>query len=258
MDVRSNLRQDTVIVTTTWYNWESESNRLRARVALRAVREAVGLGYEIVVVDGGSPKEFVSKLKSLGARVYRQKDKGMGIARREAMRWALKLEGEVMVWMEPEKAPLVSMLQRVVRPILDGEVDLAIAGRKSLGSYPTEQQHGEWLINRYWQLLTGNDWDISFGPRVWKTKFTDYFLSYDGRFGDKWDSIFIPVMEMLEDGRRVEEVEVDYRHPKELVKIEEGDLGFLEKRVEQLSRLVKALKGEWKSMDKRKKFVLRG
>jgi glycosyltransferase involved in cell wall biosynthesis len=235
------MNNKVVIVTTTWYDLGKESDRLRAGVALRTVEKAIELGYEIVVVDGGSDGEFVGEMKKSGARVCVQKEKGMGVGRREAMRRALGLRKKAMVWMEPEKEPLVRLLDKVVEPIIEGKADLVVPKRESMNSYPAEQQHSEWLINRYWQLLIEKKLDICFGPRAWGVELTGYFLNYNGEYGDKWEAIFITVMEMLRDGKRVVGVEVDYEHPRELTKIEQGNIEFVEKRIEQLGGLVKAM-----------------
>ncbi len=77
--------------------------------------------------------------------------------------------------------------------------------------------------------------------RKWRKELSDYFLNYNGEYGDKWDSIFIPVMNAIFDGKRVSGVEVEYTHPHKQTEMEEHNLTFYRKRVEQLENLMTSL-----------------
>ena len=63
-----------------------------------------------------------------------------------------------------------------------------------------------------------------------------------------WDSIFIPVMDIIFDGKKVMRVEVDYTNPAKQTEIEENDPTFLEKREKQLQTLKYALKRHWNKL----------
>lgn len=231
-----------VIATTTF----SKAIDLRSRLAVRTVKEAGRIGYSIVVVDGGSAKEFREELLACGVLLFDEAAKGMGPSRRQAMREAAKLAGEdgIVVWMEPEKHTFVSELHKVMTPLLKGEADLIVPARKSLSSYPPEQEHAERIGNLAFKYLFGREFDPWFGPRAMNQKALGYFLDYRGEYGDKWDSIFIPVLRAMKGGLRVESVEVDYSHPHEQTAEEIGRVDFLLKRVEQLLNLVPALEHE--------------
>lgn len=93
--------------------------------------------------------------------------------------------------------------------------------------------------------MTGHGLDMWSGTRTFHRDLARYFTGYDGSCGDRWESIFIPVMDMISDGRRVVPVEIDYVHPAEQTKLETGDPYFDKKRLEQLDVLTYALEYYW-------------
>lgn len=78
-------------------------------------------------------------------------------------------------------------------------------------------------------------------------KALEYFLAYQGDYGDGWDCIFIPVLRAIAAGLKVIGVPVDYIHPPEQTQ-EEGTLMTVVKRVEQLQNLVPAIVAEAKKL----------
>ncbi|MEK6833306.1 MAG: hypothetical protein AABY32_04615, partial [Nanoarchaeota archaeon] len=109
-----------------------------------------------------------------------------------------------------------------------------------------------------WRELTGTDLDVWSGPRTWRRELSDYFLDYDGMYhsyinkenkeifyGDNWDSIFIPVMQAILDGKKVEGIKINYTHPPEQTALEEGNYEYTIKRLDQLNNLVPAFTDYW-------------
>ncbi len=237
-----------VISSTTFYK---ESDEVRAQLALRFAAEARRLGYPLVVVDGGSPADFISALREEKAVVlseirlpeFEGKRQPFGPGRRQAMAEAAKLAGEdgIVAWVEPEKVDMVRHLGELTEQF-DGRANLVIPRRLSLASYPSDQQFAEPLGNNAFRLITGRELDMWFGPRIMDQEALKRFLSYDGRFSDMWDSIFVPVLECLRDGLMIKDVQVSYTHPREQTAEEEGSLDYLEKRIVQLGNIVPALR----------------
>lgn len=240
------LSDKVVIATTTFYKPDLESDIFRAESAKGMIRSATDLGYRVVVVDGGSSDELLKEFEVYGANVYVSLGSGMGISRRHAIQLACNVGREIIAWTEPEKGGYIKELVKTVEPILSFSTDIIIPRRKSLSSYPTIQRHTEIAGNLFWAKLTGYGLDMWFGPRTFKREVSGYFLGYNGEYGDKWDSIFIPVMDIILDGKNVEGVTVNYAHPKKQTEIEEHDLGFCKKRFEQLTSLTNALDSHWK------------
>jgi len=234
---------ETVITTTTWYK---DSNEIRAKLAFKTAEEAKKHGFALVVVDGGSPESFCRGMRERGAKVIPQEVKGFGEGIRESFREASLLVGVdgMIIRMEPEKYPFVPELPALVSLMMEGEVDLMVLGRKNLDSYPPEQKHEEMFLNLSAQSLTGLKWDFSFGPFIANSQALPYFLSYDGEYGDIWDSIWLPRLRLMADGARVKYLEVDYIHPIEQTKEETGNSNFVMKRLRQLNNMIPAYEKE--------------
>src|SRR3989344_4598190 len=244
-----NTRDKISIATTSLYNLDSESDKVRAEISLETVKTARQYGYEINIVDGGSPKELVAQYVTLGAKVYDEAIKGMGPGRRQVIQISLESSKDVILWMEIEKVGIIKYLSELAKPIILGEADMVIPKRKSLKSYPKTQQYAEPLGNLLWKTLTGEELDVWFGPKLFNQETSQYFLNYSGEYGDKWDSIMMPVMDALYGGKKVISYVIDYEHPKKQTKVEEGNLELDLKRIEQLSTLANPLIKHWKKIN---------
>lgn len=235
-----------VIATSTMYK---DVNDVRAQLALQFASLAYVAGLDLVVVDAGSPQEFVEEMKKRGAYVVSvSPTMKMGECRREAMRCAAVLGDDegVVVWSEPEKHPLVCDIGKIAEPILSGRVDMVVPQRSEVGmaSYPPEQADAERIGNRAFQYLTGLALDVWFGVFAANAKALRYFLEYNGEYGDLWDSIIVPRVTAIKDGVCVASVPVSYTHPPEQTSQETGNVGFLLKRLAQLQNLVPSLQKE--------------
>ena len=244
------LIENIAIATTTFYKPEQKVGQLRMKLARESVREATDLGYKIVVVDGGSSDEFLREIERYGAVVEAEEKGTMGTGRRHAISRAAEL-GKIVAWTEPEKNSYISQIKKTAIPVHEGRADLVVPTRPSLDSYPTSQQHAEKFGNQVWYELTGIRLDMWIGPRTWRSDLSHYFTQYDGikaGFGDKWEAIFLPVMKMHHDGKKVIAVDIDYTHPQEQTNLEEGNMEFTGKRLIQLNNLLPALETYWKSL----------
>ena len=108
----------------------------------------------------------------------------------------------------------------------------------------------ETLGNAYWNALTKTALDVWFGPRAWRagSDVEKLFLAYDGtKIGleDRWDCLFVPVMEAIKQDQRVVGMNVDFTYPPEQRAAEENDPAIPMKRVEQLGAIAPALKKAW-------------
>ncbi len=255
------------IGTTTFYKKGMPNGELRAGLAEKVIKTAVDSGYKMIVVDGSPEEWFPRSIEGSGAIIHRETPGGgMGGSRRECIQYAHDLGTPVVAWMEPEKLDYVKEVIKTAQPILDGVADLVVPDRRidspfgpQLPSYPTSQQHEEAFGNDYWRELTGTDLDVWCGSRTWARNLSKHFLKYDGKkhfhevdgkqipYGDRWDSIFIPVMQAILDGKRVIGIKVDYTHPAEQTALEEGNYKDTEKRRFQLNNLAPALIHYWET-----------
>ncbi|MCK4553273.1 hypothetical protein KAT80_03645 [Candidatus Pacearchaeota archaeon] len=253
------------IGTTTFYNKGMPNGELRAGLAEKVIKTAVDSGYKMIVVDGSPEEWFPRSIEGSGAIIHRETPGGgMGGSRRECIQYAHDLGTPVVAWMEPEKLDYVKEVIKTAIPILEGKADLVIPDARIMAlqgyylpHYPTSQRNEELYGDDCWRELTSMDLDIWRGPKTWAREETPYFLKYDGKnhflevneqrvsYGDKWDSIVIPVMQMALDGKRVIGVKVNYIHPKEQTEFEEGNFQVTLKRLDQLTNLVPAFTDYW-------------
>ena len=240
----------TLVVTTTYYNPDVESDVFRSNLAKRGIKSATDLGYKVIIVDNGSSNEFLKYIENCGAILHQETKLSMGQQRRKVIQIATQSGGEIIAFTEPEKIDYISKIALTASPIIEGLKDLIIPRRKSLRSYPKEQQYAEAVGNLLWKNLTGYDLDIWFGPRTWRKDVSRYFLGYDGSYGDKWESInIIPLLEAIVGEVRIGEINIDYTHPIEQTQYEECNQTYLLKRIEQLHYLTRIMKEHWKRIN---------
>ncbi len=253
-----------VIATTTFYkNLED----VRAQLALQTIAEAKAHNYPIVVIDY-SPTSVAQALTQAGAMVHTQESgTSMGAGRRQAIQeavslaskdrdkdsWMLQLESEKVgfihshswvVWMEPEKVGFIPCLDDMANLAQKKGAAMIIPRRNSMDSYTEFQQYAEKMGNEAFHLLTGRNLDMWFGPRVFTVAVAKFFLDYQGEYGDRWDSIFIPVVRAIKAGVQVEPHSVPFVYPPKQREAENQDFQMLEKRIIQLTSLIEAIKQE--------------
>lgn len=235
-----------VLVTTTFFKSLID---LRFKLALKTVETARSCGYPIIVVDGSPDPEFRSIFSANGATVCRQGEPGTAESRRQTIRTGLNRNwnggtADVIVWIEPEKHPLVPLLKPLIQAVAAGTSDLVIPQRRTLDSYPPYQAASERLANLALGAITGRpDLDLYIGPRVMNREMAKLFLDYDRRYGDNWEIIFIPVLSALAQGKRVHSQTVDYVHPAEQTAAEatpEMDRKRDRQRVDIISAMARA------------------
>ena len=231
-----------VLATTTRYTFSSEVDKIRMELALETFRRARKMRYEIVAIDDNSVSLFRNEASRIGVILISQQKKGPGNARREAIKHAsylLKSHTDLIVWLEPEKCnliPYISYIQEVAKK-RKGSEHLYLFYRKTLESYPIEQQ----LVYIYGRILAkyilGEDIDLFFGPIGFTRVLSEYFIEYEGRYGDTWDSIHIPKLRILASGIPYTQLYINYTHPHKQTAVEKGNPDLLLKRARQIYNL---------------------
>lgn len=238
---------DVVVATTTRYRHPDD---LRVRLACAMLATARAAGVPVVAVDESSDAVH-AVLLAAGGRIIRPPHQlTRGSSRRYALRVAGEIVGDVprsaVVWMEPEKEPLIRQLGLLCGPIVTGEADLVIPERTAEGyrSYPPLQATLERAGNAIFERVGGRPLDLWFGPRAMNSTARQYFLAYAGEYGDEWEATFIPVLRAIKDGLRVLSFPVAYRHPPEQTAAENDVETGIVKRLQQLQILSTALCAE--------------
>ncbi len=239
---------DQVVLLTTTFSPSVED--MRAQLALKTCKKAHERGFPIIVVDGSPCQEFKRALRDTGAIVVDQQEFGMEGSRRQVFRLGLERFPGVKVygWLEPEKHPMVDLLDPCFRPIIEpenGPVDVVVPRRKTLTNYPLYQQWSELTAN--WQLgdITGRyKLDLYSGPRFMSRRATQRMADFNSGGDGKWKIIFLPLVWMMFSGWCIVSVTVDYIHPAE--QLVEDNESMRAKRDEQRTALVQAMSAEWK------------
>lgn len=237
------LNNRVAIFTTTKYQ---SADEWRAVCAIETAQEAQRLGYPLVVIDGGSPQEFIDTLKSLEAIVLPETQDGppgLGKGRRQGLQEVIdRWNPDVAFWTEPEKTSMIGFLGNITIPITRGRACMVSPWRKDRSSYPPEQIASEEFGNICFEIATGCRLDAYCGPVALNRTVFDPFLRYnsDGSRTDLWDAMIIPRIEIIatRDPAEVQNVEVDYIHPPRQTKAEAGVPQIIIKRIDQLKSLV--------------------
>lgn len=267
-----------IIVSITyfpkWYKGKVKSikhtDKIRGDLALEAIKKAVEMGYQYIVVDGKSSPSFRKELKGIkNIYIVNRRSNQRSSARRLGFKKAAKLESvKAVVITEAEKVDFITeCLQKVVKPILEDKADIVVPKRngdffkKTYPEYQYESEtEGNRLYNTYLQvhgLLPSHlkDLDIFFGPRAYlntvkvrslfmkrfKIHFRNWIESkiYDPE--EYANAQFFPIISAINKGLRVQSVEVPFKYP--LMQKENEEIGlrevFIEKRkMQRLSVLV--------------------
>ena len=130
---------------------------------------------------------------------------------------------------------------------MDGKADVVVPTRNDdlfKATYPIEQYHSESFGNGHFNLLadkldgfkgrrTKIDW--LFGPFALHTCLASKWLNYEGT---SWDAQMVPYIRAVRnDQSRIMSVTVNFKHPKEMKKQEEGNPIWTKKRLHQLNLL---------------------
>lgn len=241
------IEKKLLVALTTFYPSLSQSDNCRSELAEKTIQALIDNKYKVVVLDGGSHKNFLQKIQQYEINLFKQKKKGLGFAKREVIQAAYNEGGEIILQMEPEKVDLVRHIKDLLQPFSEQSTDMVVPKRASLDSYPVVQQHAELLTNIFCRELTGNSLDMSFGPTLFRRGIAKYYLEYNGIYGDTWDALHIPILMALKDGKNIKSITIQYNHPQEQTKLEEHDITFYKKRIiDQLVPIVEAYEQYWK------------
>lgn len=248
-----------------WYNGKlksiSHTDKVRGDLALEFIQKTISLGFHLVVVDGKSSRSFKKILNNFPSIILIKKlSPKRSPAKRRAFKAASKIDGvKVIIASEGEKISLLDNIVPLVKPILENKADIVVPKREDglfKETYPNymydSEKEGNKLYNeqlKFHNLTSEDDWDLFFGPRVFRNspKILSLFLkkfhfqknqkSLEEYFDPEEysNALYFPVVIALQKGFRVTSVEIPFSYPK-LQKINEtvgAKEFFFEKRQTQ-------------------------
>lgn len=248
-----------VIFTCTYYN---DVRDLRFHQCISTIRHSQYI--PIVIVDG-SPPEVHEALRNTDALVFRESDRfgnGKGGALREAAQIAASLPGvnssTWLCWQEAEKSDMIRCWQDFLFSTSVKDSDEIITPNRDDSnfkkSYPIEQYHSESYGNYYLNCVMrraldentssgiGNiDWH--FGPFAFRQKLVQLWTSYKG---NSYDAQLVPIVHGIRKGYRINtDITVPFVLDEKMKQQEEGNIEFIEKRLNQLNSLDPRVKMAW-------------
>ena len=247
--------KDLVVFTCTWY---PNKNDLRCRICFDTLKSMVNHGISVVVVDGSPSPDVRDYLKSSGASmIFEQTSKGKkGAALREAAEKASSLEGVTedtwLCWQEAEKEDMARHWKSLVNSQCQN-VDIVVPMREDSlfkKTYPIEQYHSENYGNLFLDAVARNEYisykktlDWHFGPFAFRAKHIQLWTKYNGIM---YEAQLVPIVHGIHQGLIVESTIVPFIANEEMKSQEEGQVDFIEKRLNQLADLDPKVKAAWK------------
>lgn len=241
------MKSSRAVLCTTVFATDPEDGRFVQ--ALRTAEEARVNELHLYIVSGCPNPICDELLRERGAEVVKEVDHGMGASRRQGIREVVKkYDPGAVVWLEPEKYPLVAHLEASIQAIGRGQADLVVPRRTTLESYPKYQELSELRANHAMGAITSRgDLDLMFGPRVMGRKAIPLFLAYGPEYGgDQWHVLFAPVVWAIKKGLKLLSVTVPYVHPLEQTTREEGNAEMDSRRDIQRVELIELVSREMK------------
>ncbi len=254
------------VCSTTFYpKWEDRADKLseprrdnednlRGDLAIATIKTVVEKGYQLLVVDGGSPEAFrKAVLEVCGDSVnFRpQKERGLGPSRQQAFAEAGELSGvERIAFTLAERLDFAHRgLDTALAAFEERNLDMMLVGRQSLDSLPDRQAESERRCHRF---IDGTLTHFGILDEAEKGKW-DWFSGYHffkntpqvqavlaKRYGftgnpekyplEKYvnpdlysNALYFPLVHALNSSEMsVGTMKVDYIHPKEMKDFEES------------------------------------
>ncbi len=111
----------------------------------------------VIVADNGSTDETALRASSAGALVVSEKRRGYGYACAAGTAAALKLDADILVFMDGDGSSISGELPRLLAPLREGRAELVLGSRRlghiAAGAMPGHQQWGNWLSSWLMRLL---------------------------------------------------------------------------------------------------------
>jgi len=158
-----------------------------------------------------------------------------------------------LCWQEPEK---VDMARHWVSTLRDAHsADVLVPAREPTNfaaTYPIEQFHSETYGNLYLDAcakaaqagttskIPPLDWH--FGPFAFRAEHLELWAKYNGVM---YEAQVVPIVHAMRKGLSVASVSIGFDAPSEMKDQEEGNVEFIEKRLQQLQSLDPVVKAAW-------------
>lgn len=239
-----------VFALVTFYKSPDE---LRFKLACNTIKSATDAGHAVVVVDD-SPLhgQFREIFEGLGAQVFTQSLRGLGVAKRQSFQLAFEVAkqggyaGILADEAEKDMAQFVPEILGAFHRTQPSHVVVPARSMQSWNSYPTFQSKSEIEGNQVFNRVTNTSGiDVFFGPVFFTLDAAEHFLAQNPtKFGfiDTYAQHFGVMLALEDPCCEVHTTKVDFIYPPEQRAEEEGAMNqaMLDKRANQLKTLTES------------------
>lgn len=228
-----------IVILPTKYNKE---DNLRIEFFKKSLNELYLYHIQVIIIDSSEYniftdiKNYISSYENCILIQQNDISYKKGGALREGMIFCLNnfKNNDIIIFQEPEKYDMIKYYSDIISHIKEKSY-ICIPSRKSLNSYPVEQQCTEKFINYYLNTILETNYDWSFGPVILTQNLSNYWLKYDGKM---WNAQLIPIISCLKDKVKVIDSKINFTYPKKQAKYEEKNINFIKKRHYQLNYII--------------------
>jgi len=237
------MREVVAFTTIRQGNSLNDIEKVRSEVFLDTSKALYDWGIPCIAMSVDCDSSYRETIERFGVITLPQKTKGMGNVRREALQATLSLfsHASYFFWLEPEKPQMPRFVKPMLKLMKEKNAFLGLFNRMSVNSYPEEQAHYYLFCKAVASKLLDIDLDYAFGPMILSKNALPYFLDYESKHGDKWDSILIPRLRIIKDNHPIALLSIDFKNDSRMTGVESGNPKAILKRIEQFNNVIPSL-----------------
>ncbi len=214
-------KKDNVVVAT----YSFARNKVEEDTIFESLRKLRQKGYPVVLSDGGSPRDFVERLETLGVKVLNGKGLGPTGGQRQAVQAAYESERPIIAYFASDKLNVPNELHKIIRIVETGDAEIATGKRpwKVMRQLPAVQRFEERVGNKMVGVAAGRQVDSYYGVFAFNRSLAPIFIAYeDNKFkGKSWGRDFYFIVRSAREGHRIASVKINAPYSKENMRGEE-------------------------------------
>lgn len=224
--------------------------KIRSEIFLETATNLKNSHITCIAIYKDCDAEYITKLRNRKIILIEQKSKGMGNARRESLLSGLEMFPRTLyfLWLEPEKPDMPRFAKDMIKKMKKDNSVFGMFNRIGYDSYPREQAYYYLFCRAVASHLLKRDVDYAFGPMMLTRKCSNYFLNYHSEYGDLWDSILVPRLNIIKN-EIITVLPINFANNYRMTQIESGNETIILKRIKQLNNVAISLVKEFEKLN---------
>lgn len=200
-----------IVTVATIIRGVTEKEQSRIYETMRRLRK---MGFKVVAADGGSPKDFIKRVRKLGVEVIERPGKPVGSNMKAAVKRAYDKGSDVIVYVEGDKISWPYALKKPVKLVVEEKADLVIPtrSRKTRKTMAGTQRFFETFGNVFQAIVAGKWTDALNGTRVMNRDVAKYFFE-KGNTLKQWGADYWLLTRAARKGHKISKVTVHAPYP---------------------------------------------